>query len=509
MGHLRASLILLWACFAAVPGFAPASPGEQPRYSVADLGTLPGGHGTEPRAINSRGEVVGVTSRTGGPRVAFLYRDGAMTELGASPSEAWDINDRGDIVGSAAAADRSRHAMWWQAAEGRAGADPIDLGIGVARCINERGQIVGQLAGGSLRNPSPSDRKAGTIVRVEAGRVGFRPERVSELVAINDRGQMIGSVQGLTTEVYPVRGLLWDVGEAIDLGNLGAPHCHPAALNDAGQAAGTSTYAAVPRGIAPLYLGHAFLWQRGKMLDLGAIGAGRNSGALGLNESGQVVGWSETEGGGNQPAGGPRVAFLYRDGRIIDLNRLIPPDSGWILREARAINDRGQIVGLGTRGDEVRGFLLSPQASTMAGTIPRDFRIIAERGPGGSVFGRGVARPWAVTIDSEGGVTRLIDDARPADEAEGPVSLSAADLNDLLDAVQEADFFTLGERYQQSFHEAPALRLRVSRSGRTHEVVVYAPSFKRGNPEVRRFLKVWSEVIKKVPPPPVEPHDRP
>ena len=112
--------------------------------------------------------------------------------------------------------------MFWQAAEGRAGADPIDLGSGVARGINERGQIVGELAGGSLRNPSPSDRKAGTIVRVEAGRSGSRPERVPEVVAINDRGQMIGSVQGLTTEVYPVRGLLWEGGEAIDLGNLGA-----------------------------------------------------------------------------------------------------------------------------------------------------------------------------------------------------------------------------------------------------------------------------------------------
>ena len=79
-----------------------------------------------------------------------------------------------------------------------------------------------------------------------------------------------------------------------------------------------------------------------------------------------------------------------------------------------------QIVGIGIRGDEVRGFLLSPQASTKEGKIPRDFRIIAECGPGGSVFGRGVASPWAVTIDGDGRVTRVIDAARPAaDEAKG------------------------------------------------------------------------------------------
>ena len=38
-----------------------------------------------------------------------------------------------------------------------------------------------------------------------------------------------------------------------------------------------------------------------------------------------------------------------------DLNRLISPDSRWTLTEARAINDRGQIVGMSLRlGPHVR-----------------------------------------------------------------------------------------------------------------------------------------------------------
>ena len=51
-------------------------------------------------------------------------------------------------------------------------------------------------------------------------------------------------------------------------------------------------------------------------------------------------------------------AFLYREGRMQDLNDLIPSGSGWVLEEARAINDRGQIVGFGTFQGRTRAFLL-------------------------------------------------------------------------------------------------------------------------------------------------------
>jgi len=44
----------------------------------------------------------------------------------------------------------------------------------------------------------------------------------------------------------------------------------------------------------------------------------------------------------------PGHAFLYTDGTgIRDLNNLIDPSLGWELLRANAINDQGQIVGLG------------------------------------------------------------------------------------------------------------------------------------------------------------------
>jgi len=45
---------------------------------------------------------------------------------------------------------------------------------------------------------------------------------------------------------------------------------------------------------------------------------------------------------------------------VRNLNSLIPGGTGWRLREATALNDRGQIVGWGEREGHVRAFRLSP-----------------------------------------------------------------------------------------------------------------------------------------------------
>ena len=38
----------------------------------------------------------------------------------------------------------------------------------------------------------------------------------------------------------------------------------------------------------------------------------------------------------------------------------LPPDSGWVLMDATAVNDAGQIVGYGSFNGQIRGFLLDP-----------------------------------------------------------------------------------------------------------------------------------------------------
>src|SRR5262245_61217948 len=71
-------------------------------YNVTDLGTL-GGTLSEAYGLNDSGQIVGYSATSGnaGHR-AFLYQNGSMTDLGTlggSRSEASAINNAGQIVG--------------------------------------------------------------------------------------------------------------------------------------------------------------------------------------------------------------------------------------------------------------------------------------------------------------------------------------------------------------------------------------------------------------------------
>lgn len=88
------------------------------------------------------------------------------------------------------------------------------------------------------------------------------------------------------------------------------------------------------------------------MEPLGTLGGARSV-AFDVNTAGQVVGESET-------ASGAVHAFRYADGAMVDLNSLLPADSGWELLTARAINDRGEVVGQGRHQGALHAYVLSP-----------------------------------------------------------------------------------------------------------------------------------------------------
>jgi probable HAF family extracellular repeat protein len=175
----------------------------------------------------------------------------------------------------------------------------------------------------------------------ELGTLGGRS---TSALSINNSCQIVGTSD---TAKGNVHGFLCDNGKMIDLGTL-PNYCLQSAandINDYGQIVGVSTSTDANRSC------HAFLYDHGTMTDLGTLG-GDSSGAQSINNLGQIV--------GNCLENGNSLAFIYENGRMKDLNSMIPANSGWTLFAGTSINDSGQIVGYGYYGTVSSAFLLTP-----------------------------------------------------------------------------------------------------------------------------------------------------
>jgi probable HAF family extracellular repeat protein len=135
---------------------------------------------------------------------------------------------------------------------------------------------------------------------------------------LNNLGQVVGYS-------FPhQRAFLWDSGKLTELDTLGGDSNGALGINDSGQVVGWSTL-----DPGDLHTAHPFLWDgtQGPQ-DLGTLG-GAFSGASAINNAGQVVG-----------AAGNAHAFLWQDGTLTDL---FP---GGRYSSAQAINRDGDVVGL-------------------------------------------------------------------------------------------------------------------------------------------------------------------
>jgi probable HAF family extracellular repeat protein len=218
---------------------------------------------------------------------------------------------------------------------------------------------------------------------------------------INNAGQIVGvSENGQIDPAYgnpQFHAVLWENGIIEDLGTLGGMSSFATTINDRGEVMGVaqndvpdpfSILGGTGDGTS-LTQTRGFLWENGKMHDLGTLG-GPDTFAIFLNQRGQVAGMSytsDTPGQSGVPAMDP---FLWENGKIKDLGNFggtnpLNPYSGWIA----GLNNRGQVTGtLSLPGDQTaHPFLWDGEKLTDLGTLGGSYGLSSGLNEAGAVVG--------------------------------------------------------------------------------------------------------------------------
>ncbi|HEY5914481.1 MAG TPA: HYR domain-containing protein [Verrucomicrobiae bacterium] len=320
---------------------------------MKDLGVLAdlaGQSESRPNAISLQGRVAAANVVNGSYR-ALLY-GGAWTNLGTlggANSYGAGINESNLVVGHSLTVGGTDHAFLWT--PGGTGGVPgnvqmKDLGTlggsaSGAFAINRLGQITGYAA---TTKEDHAFVYSNGVVR-DLGPLFAGGLANSYGYGINDLGHVVGTAYNSSYSV--ARAFFFNGTSAADLGALGGNDASALAINNTDRVAG---YASTADGFD-----HAFRFVGGAMTDLGTLG-GSYSYGIGLNNSNVVVGGSFVDA-----ANTIYHAFICPTNTMYDLNNFLDSSgAGWALVEARAINDRGQIIGTGNYRGASHGFLLSP-----------------------------------------------------------------------------------------------------------------------------------------------------
>ena len=355
------------------------------RYALTDLGPV-GPPPGQPYFITSDGLVSGAVATSDGKLHAVLWYRGLRIDIGAPGlgglnSQAFGVNDRGQAVGEGQTSIPNGEDFCGFSALGFPGSSTSCLPFiwqnglmtklptlgganGSANLLNNRGEVVG-FAETDKPQPNCPVSQFEPVIWENSGIHSlptFPGDPDGAAFGINDNGQVVG-VSGSCAPfngnsqlyLFESHALLWEKGIATDLGSFGGTGAfagnHACAINNFGQVVGHSD----ATGDATTY---AFLWTRESgMQNLKTLPGDFGSLALGINDRGEVVGSSF----------GLNFffrAFLWQNGKMTDLNSLIPANSPLYLQLAESINSDGDIVGLGqTPSGEVHGFLAIPRDS--------------------------------------------------------------------------------------------------------------------------------------------------
>jgi len=346
---------------------------------LGNLGTSAAGNTTmRAIAINDAGQSAGyatkyVSGANRGTRAVRWDSAGVPVELGNlglqsngnTTAEVLGMSAIGESVGSCVkyigGVGQGQRPTFWTAAGSalelaNLGASPNGVVNGEALEVNTSGASVGYVEK-FVSSQYKGERavrwdKLGQGVELQNLGVDATGMADSHAVEITESGVAMGSVEkfvaGVSQGHRPVR---WDsAGNVTELATLGAD-----SNGIVDGSAGRTNASGVSVGYVTRYAGstnlgaRAVVWDAANnILELATMGTTpigyTSSTANDINAAGLVAGVSNIYDAFGQLVGGHAV-YWNPDGSIVDLNALIDPNSGWVLKFASDISDTNWVVG--------------------------------------------------------------------------------------------------------------------------------------------------------------------
>jgi probable HAF family extracellular repeat protein len=356
-------------------GGTPTLGGQQPAaaipksYTLVDLGPANGQPWRTPAAVNNSGEVVGnigspLSSLPCPPCVGavphgWIYKNGMVTQLqGGVATFARDLNNTGSIVGGLVHSSGTESAVLW-----KPDGTIVSLGTGIAspgsnaeaQGISDSGLVGGYSYNASEVLPTIFNGSGGASDPCGSGVLGYFRKINAAGVGVGDELLSAGGTAVMTCPPFA----------AIETPSNQSWLNFGFDINNAGTVVGRLS-------VGPtIAVFHPFMYSHGTTTDLGTLFPNDSSAvgaAFGLNNSGTIVGFVAQSGGTIGPPRVPPVnprAFVYANGKMVDLNTLLPAGrANWTLITAEDISDNGNIVGTAFVGGYPNGnehaYLLTP-----------------------------------------------------------------------------------------------------------------------------------------------------
>jgi probable HAF family extracellular repeat protein len=355
--------------FVAAASFISVAGATPPSFNSIEITSLGGPQGNITAAgINNHGDISGTSqypagSSAPGDSGAFIYHHSSGVVVALNGTTGGGLNDADSVAGEWV--NPSPEAVVWSKSGG-VQILPSNGDFASAGAISNDGDVVGNIDNGHFENSAVMWTSRPSLHMVSLGVLWSDPSLSGYATSTADGINRVSHITGSSTAgtgstpdtavAFGNHAFIYRYGKMTDLGALalsgnGSDNSEGLSINNLDQVAGYST-TAIPElsttgqpcpdcGMAS----HAFVWSAGKMKDLGTLSfPGWDSQALGINDSGEIVGLSASIVNGTET----NRAFLYVNGQMLNLQFYVyDRDPNIRLTRAVGINCQGWIAANG------------------------------------------------------------------------------------------------------------------------------------------------------------------